>query len=135
MGRPSNKQLHRKHEQGTTSRREVQEGPGGGKGKGDTVTGDKTCWLFKQGKCMYGKDCKFKHEAGASKGASVSQLSMEALENSTKLTLPMAGHEGEGWSTVGPRRTYKNGVSRAARAASGAGGSKTEFHGDIHKRL
>ena len=117
MGRPSNKQLHRKPEQGTTSRREVQEGPGGGKGKGDTVTGDKTCWLFKQGKCMYGKDCKFKHEAGASKGASVRQLSVEALENSTKVTLPMAGHEleGEGWSIVRPRRLYKNALYRAAR--------------------
>jgi hypothetical protein len=62
------------------------------------------------------KDCKFKHEAGASKGASVRQLSVEALENSTKVTLPMAGREGEGWSIVRPRRTYKNALYRAARA-------------------
>ena len=37
----------------------------------------------RQGKCTYGKECKFKHEAGASKGASARQLSVEALENST----------------------------------------------------
>ena len=92
------------------------KGSGGGKGKGDTDKSDRTCWLFKQGKCTYGKDCKFKHEAGATKGASVRQLSVEALENSTKVTLPMAGHEGEGWSIVRPRRTYKNALYRAARA-------------------
>ena len=63
-----------------------------------------------------GNDCKFKHEAGASKGASVRQLSVEALENSTKVTLPMAGHEGEGWSIFRPRRTYKIVLYRAARA-------------------
>ena len=28
----------------------------------------------------------------------------------------MAGHEGEGWSIVRPRRTYKNALYRAARA-------------------
>ena len=92
------------------------KGSGGGKGKGDTDKSDKTCWLFKQGKCTYGKDCKFKHKAGASKGASVRQLSVEALENSTKVTLPMAGHEGEGWSIGRPRRTYKNALHRAAQA-------------------
>ena len=92
------------------------KGSGGGKGKGDTDKSDRTCWLFKQGKCKYGKDCKFKHEAGAGKGASVRQLSEEALENSTKVTLPMAGHEGQGWSIVRPRRTYKNALYRAARA-------------------
>ena len=41
---------------------------------------------------------------------------MEALENSTKVTLPMAGHEGEGCSIVRPRKTYKNALYRAARA-------------------
>ena len=38
------------------------------------------------------------------------------MENSTKVTLPMAGHEGEVWSIVRPRRTYKNALYRAARA-------------------
>ena len=38
------------------------------------------------------------------------------MKNSTKVSLPMAGHEGESWSIVRPRRTYKNALYRAARA-------------------
>ena len=63
------------------------KGSGGGKGKSDTDKNDRTCWLFKQGRCAYGKDCKFKHEAGAGKGASARQLPVEALEDSTNVTL------------------------------------------------
>ena len=41
---------------------------------------------------------------------------MEALENSTKVTLPMAGHEGAGWSIVRTRMAYKHALYCAAHA-------------------
>ena len=88
MGRPSNKQLLGKHEQRRDKRSKGVKGSGGGKGKGDTDKGDKACWMFKQDMCTYGKECKFKHKAGAGKGASVRQRSVEALANSTKVNLP-----------------------------------------------
>ena len=112
MERPSNKQLPMKQEPGTKRRREekVQEV---GKKRATPTRATKHAGCSSKarlsvGKCTYGKECKFKHEAGAGKGASVRQLSVVALENSTKVTLPMAGREGEGWSIVRARRTYKN---------------------------
>ena len=53
------------------------------------------------------------------------QLLVEALENPTKVALPMAGHEGEGWIIVRPRRTYKNSLYRAARALEASERSST----------
>ena len=116
MRRPGSKQLLGKHKTGTKRRREETVQELTKERATPTRATEHAGCLSKALKCTYDKDCKFKHEAGTDKGASVRQLSVEASENSTKITLPMAGHEDEGWSIARPHRTYKNALYRAARA-------------------
>ena len=115
MGRPNNKQLLRKHKQGRKSRKEEQvQEVAKERATPTRATKHAGCSSKASAHNNYGKDCKFKHKAGASKGASVRQLSVEALKNSTEVTLPMTSHEGEGWSIVRPCTVYKNALYHAA---------------------
>ena len=92
----------------------------GGTGKGGKGSKGKArekkhqpCWLFKNGQCKYGKDCIFKHEDSEGKGASVRQVLLDELvDSSTEVTAPMAmqGQVEEGWTVVQPKQTYRNAV-------------------------
>ena len=112
--------------------RDPERKPGkGGRGKCDTggkgMSRDKKnqpCWLYKNGKCKYGDECIFKYEDSESKGASVRQVLLDELvDSSIEVTTPMTmqGHVEEGWSLVQPKQTYRKAVRRLARVLESTG--------------
>ena len=100
-------------------------GKGGKAGKGKTREKNQPCWLFKNGQCKYGKDCIFNYEDSESKGASVRQVLLDELvDSSTEVTTPMTmqGQVEEGWIPVQPKQTYRAAVRRLARVLESTGG-------------
>ena len=108
--------------------RDPERKPGkGGRGKGDKGGKGKSrekknqpCWLYVNGKCKHGDECIFKHEDNESKGASVRQVLLDELvDSSIEVTTPMTmqGQVEEGWALIQPKQTYRKAVRR-----HGAGG-------------
>ena len=99
-------------------------GKGGKAGKGKTREKNQPCWLFKNGQCKYGKDCIFNYEDSESKGASVRQVLLDELvDSSTEVTtMTMQGQVEEGWTLVQPKQTYRAAVRRLARVLESTGG-------------
>ena len=58
---------------GATSEGDSRKGKGGGKGKG--------CWLFSQGKCTYGAECKFSHAAADNQGDAEKKKTLTSAEH------------------------------------------------------